>query len=977
MPITVFDAVGKFHADTTDLDSFVVKLERGLTTASEKAAASTQLLKAAQDEFRASIAAVSAQGGDTADNLTRLAEAEKNLTLAAAAAKQEHAALKQQLLETKEASGVGAEAMGQLTGKLGQMFGILAVAEGFKSLIVGTQQSVLNLDLLSQKTGIAIGTLAGIEHVSKAAGVSFEQVGTALTRLSRAQALAIEGGKAQVTAFERIGISANELKALSPEQLFYRVADAMANAKNHAEANASAFALLGRGGAELIPIFKKGGEALHKMVDEAAAASGVTKEAGQAAREWEAQTANLSEVVRSLFIPVMGLAVREIRFLEQAGANWALEFGQIATIIHFVSEATIEGLRGMGAVLQDALHGNWSAMVADGKLSMQLLQAHYKGANEFAKTNAADTAEYIKKIWTDVDPLKPFKDDLSDLGKGGKDLTSAMEEAAKKQIAIDESLEMSKIKRWAADAKYQAAFSKDAADLILKIQQEEADKEYQLKLLTLQKERLAEEQAARGYLGAGDTEKYQKQLDEIAQTNAKVEALDAEHYAKEKQLAAQSDEALLKLRADWAVAAATLGKSLFPNLPEDTRNLLSMEQAAARLGVTLSADLGKTAEQAKEALALLDKEYKAGLISLRDFEQAQMKALEAQIAYDTEMGKAPALVKAEEKELDALKKKFDDAYGKPGQSELTKFFDLFHRKSKEGQKDSKDLETAVENFTHQVTQAYATAIMGALQSGQSIGAALEKATKQILLQLATQALAQAIYCTAMGMAELALGVTDESAAEWFAAAAEFGLVAGATGAVGLAMPGGSGSGAPGQNTRNPAGLSPTQSSFSGGGSQQTTGVTHLAAGGVIVAGEAGPEAVLPLDDRRALDRITGALSAALVRSPGANLLLSRSTMAAAGAAMARAPGGTASALPESPGEFDARMGRIAEQAASRVATAGPGAMGDVHLHFPNVKTILSPKAFLKEIEGPLNRMVQNRQITINASNSLRLTRRSQ
>ena len=63
---------------------------------------------------------------------------------------------------------------------------------------------------------------------------------------------------------------------------------------------------------------------------------------------------------------------------------------------------------------------------------------------------------------------------------------------------------------------------------------------------------------------------------------------------------------------------------------------------------------------------------------------------------------------------------------------------------------------------------------------------------------------------------------------------------------------------------------------------------------------------------------------------------------------------------------------------SRMAAAGPGAgPGDVHLHFPNLKTILSPKAFLKEIAGPLNRMVQNRQITINASNSLRLTKRSQ
>src|ERR1039458_7642531 len=105
MPITVFDAVGKFSADTSDLDQFIVKLEQGLSSASEKAAASTQALKEAQDEFRDAIRAISAESGDTTENLTRLAEAEKNLTLAAAAAKQEHSALKRQLLDTGDAGG--------------------------------------------------------------------------------------------------------------------------------------------------------------------------------------------------------------------------------------------------------------------------------------------------------------------------------------------------------------------------------------------------------------------------------------------------------------------------------------------------------------------------------------------------------------------------------------------------------------------------------------------------------------------------------------------------------------------------------------------------------------------------------------------------------------------------------------------------------------------------------------------------------
>src|ERR1700690_3755260 len=97
MAYTVFDGVAKFTADSSQLDQFIVQLEQGLTSASEKAAASTRELKTAQDEFRAAIKAVSAEGGDTTANLQRLADAEKDLALAAAAAKVEHDNLKSSL----------------------------------------------------------------------------------------------------------------------------------------------------------------------------------------------------------------------------------------------------------------------------------------------------------------------------------------------------------------------------------------------------------------------------------------------------------------------------------------------------------------------------------------------------------------------------------------------------------------------------------------------------------------------------------------------------------------------------------------------------------------------------------------------------------------------------------------------------------------------------------------------------------------
>lgn len=125
--ITVFDAVGKFSADTSQLDQFTVKLEQGLTTASEKAAAATVALKNAQQDFRDAIAAVTAEGGNTAENMQKLAEAENQLALAAAAARVEHDQLKNSLNGASGAAEQTRASMEHARGEamlLGEEFGI-------------------------------------------------------------------------------------------------------------------------------------------------------------------------------------------------------------------------------------------------------------------------------------------------------------------------------------------------------------------------------------------------------------------------------------------------------------------------------------------------------------------------------------------------------------------------------------------------------------------------------------------------------------------------------------------------------------------------------------------------------------------------------------------------------------------------------------------------------------------------------------
>jgi hypothetical protein len=107
-------------------------------------------------------------------------------------------------------------------------------------------------------------------------------------------------------------------------------------------------------------------------------------------------------------------------------------------------------------------------------------------------------------------------------------------------------------------------------------------------------------------------------------------------------------------------------------------------------------------------------------------------------------------------------------------------------------------------------------------------------------------------------------------------------------------------------------------------------------------------------------------------------LLSQPTLRAASNAQApmAAVAGSPSATPM---DMEAHMERFAERLGGQMQPEGAasgGASGDTtHVHV-NVKGMISPDN-LNKVVKKINRAVQNRQMTLNATNSLRVTRRSQ
>jgi hypothetical protein len=115
--------------------------------------------------------------------------------------------------------------------------------------------------------------------------------------------------------------------------------------------------------------------------------------------------------------------------------------------------------------------------------------------------------------------------------------------------------------------------------------------------------------------------------------------------------------------------------------------------------------------------------------------------------------------------------------------------------------------------------------------------------------------------------------------------------------------------------------------------------------------------------------------AALAASFGG--LLSMSTLRLAAGSQRQAANASAS----TPAGFDqASMEKFADRVGKQIndsgSSEGAGGGSDVHMHMPNLKGIISSDCLSKVVKK-INRAVNNRQLTLNASNSLRVTRRSQ
>jgi hypothetical protein len=169
------------------------------------------------------------------------------------------AAMKRIQDEARKTDGIKALQQGfkDLKNEILGGLGIGAAVAGIVELGKKSVENAVNIAHLSEKIGSSVEMLSVLTFAAEQAGVAQDQLGGGLIKLAKAQDQAIQGSTKQVDAFKRLGISQSDLRKNDPGQMFVLVSQKLSQVESGSSRAAIAQTLLGKSGANLIPVMQE------------------------------------------------------------------------------------------------------------------------------------------------------------------------------------------------------------------------------------------------------------------------------------------------------------------------------------------------------------------------------------------------------------------------------------------------------------------------------------------------------------------------------------------------------------------------------------------------------------------------------------------------------------------------------------------------------------------------------------------------
>lgn len=170
---------------------------------------------------------------------------------------------------------------------------------------------------MSKQWGIGTAKLQEWEYAAKQAGGTIEDVGTSFKFLQKSIANALgvgsEGGDRYIESFNRLGVSIDDIKRMTPEALFDRLANNLQKIPPSAIVTSDSLTLLGKSGDKMLGLFREGFAETAKSASDLGLV--LDSQTIVTLKETGDQITQIASQLTSVLAPAVGFVIRKFRDL--------------------------------------------------------------------------------------------------------------------------------------------------------------------------------------------------------------------------------------------------------------------------------------------------------------------------------------------------------------------------------------------------------------------------------------------------------------------------------------------------------------------------------------------------------------------------------------------------------------------------------------------------------------------------------------
>lgn len=138
-------------------------------------------------------------------------------------------------------------------------------ANAMKDFVLSAIDAADEMEHVAEIVGVTAEAFNQLRHAAALSDVTQGQLVSGLERMERTLGDAGQGSESAAKAFERIGLSVDMLKELTPDRQFKMIATAIAAIKDPSEKAAAAVDIFGKSGQNLIPLLNQGEQGLNAL----------------------------------------------------------------------------------------------------------------------------------------------------------------------------------------------------------------------------------------------------------------------------------------------------------------------------------------------------------------------------------------------------------------------------------------------------------------------------------------------------------------------------------------------------------------------------------------------------------------------------------------------------------------------------------------------------------------------------------------